>query len=212
MTSTAQQPQIPSQASNTSSASQSAQSYASATKKAVSSPAIATGSSTPSPAVAVGGAAPVQQHVKSTSISPANGRTAITPAVPAVSTPVVAHSTSALNGNSTDHSRKSSVTISANGGYPNGGPVGGQKAGIQFGSITDSPAATHSTPAVAQSTSSAPMAIPRGPSPAQSPSPIPQPAASGGGIPTRGLNGAGMTFGSPGGDGDVCSTQFSCSS
>lgn len=199
MTSVSQPSQIPSQASNTIPATQSAQSYASATRKAVSSPPVATSSSTPSPALAVGGAAPVQ-HAKSSSISPVNGRAAITPAVPAVNTPAIANS-NALNGNF-DHSRKSSVTISANGGYlPNGGPVGGQKAGIQFGSITDSPATSHSQPA-----SSAPIAIPSNPrvtSPAQSPSPIPQPAASGGGRPPTGLQSNGMTFGSLGGDGDV---------
>src|SRR5258706_13617183 len=166
MTSTSQQTQIPPTASNTSSASQSTQSYASATKKAVSSPPIATGSSSQSPAVAVGNTAPVQSNAaKSSSISPVNGRAAIPPAVPAMSAPPIAHSTSGpINGNPSDHSRKSSVTISANGGYiPNGGPVGGQKAGIQFGSITDSPAASHSVPQIVQSTASAPIPIPSNP-------------------------------------------------
>jgi translation initiation factor 4G len=210
MTSVSQQSQIPSQASNSTSASQSTPSYASTAKKAVSSPPIATSSSTPSPAVAVGGSAPVQQHGKSSSISPVNGRASIPPAVPAVSAPAIAHSSSALNGGSTDHSRKSSVTISANGppaGYiPNGGPVGGSKGGIQFGSITDSPAASHSTPQISQP-ASAPIPIPGNPriiSPAHSPSPIPQPAASGG-RPPSGIagQGNGMTFGSLGTDGDV---------
>jgi translation initiation factor 4G len=208
MTSVSQQSSIPSQASTSSSASQSTPSYASTAKKAVSSPAIATGSSTPSPAVAIGGSAPVQQHGKSASISPVNGRNSISPAVPAVNAPAIAHSSSAINGGATDHSRKSSVTISATGpsGYvPNGGPVGGSKGGIQFGSITDSPAASHSTPQIAQTTS-APIAIPnpRVTSPAQSPSPIPQPSASGG-RPPSGLagQGNGPTFGSLGGDGDV---------
>lgn len=208
MTSVSQQTQIPSQASNTNSASQSAQSYASATKKAVTSPPIATGSSTPSPALAVGGAAPVQQHAKSSSISPVNGRAAIPPAVPAVTTPAVAHSTNAMN-NSTDHARKSSVTISANGGYiPNGGAVGSQKAGIQFGSLSDSPAASYSIPQISQPTASAPISIPSNPrvtSPAQSPSPVPQPPVSSGGRPPSGLAQQGnvMIFGSPSGDGDV---------
>ena len=151
----------------------------------------------------------MQQHGKSSSVSPVNGRAPI-PAVPVVSAPAIAHSTSAVNGGSTDHSRKSSVTISANGptGYIlNGGPVGGSKGAIQFGSITDSPAASHSTPQVAQSASSAPIPIPNNPrvtSPAQSPSPIPQPSASGG-RPPSGLaqQGNGVTFGSLGGDGDV---------
>ncbi|KAF4632123.1 hypothetical protein G7Y89_g6007 [Cudoniella acicularis] len=195
MTSVSQQAPIPSQATNSSNVSQSTPSYASTAKKAVSSPPIATGSSTPSPAVAVGGSAPVQQHGKSASISPVNGRTAIPPAVPAVSAPAIAHSSSAINGGSTDHSRKSSVTISATGpsGYvANGGPVGGSKGGIQFGSITDSPAASHSTPSISQPASSAPIAIPnpRVTSPAQSPSPIPQPSASGG-RPPSGLAGQG---------------------
>ncbi|TVY84299.1 Eukaryotic translation initiation factor 4 gamma [Lachnellula suecica] len=208
MTSVSQQSQTPSQASNSSSASQSTPSYASTAKKAVSSPPIATGSSTPSPAVAVGGSAPVQ-HGKSASISPVNGRSSIPPAVPAVSAPAIAHSSSAANGGAIDHSRKSSVTISAtapNGYVPNGGPVGGSKSGIQFGSITDSPATSHSTPQIAQPTASAPISIPNNPrvtSPAQSPSPIPVPSASGG-RPPSGLAGQGnsVTFGSLGGDGD----------
>ncbi|CAG8979923.1 hypothetical protein HYALB_00013579 [Hymenoscyphus albidus] len=207
MTSVSQQSTIPSPASNSSntSQSQSTPSYASTAKKAVSSPPIATGTSSPSPAVAVGGSAPVQQHGKTASISPVNGRGAVPPAVPAVA-PAIAHSSPALNG---DHGRKSSVTISANNnGYPNGGPVGGSKGAIQFGSITDSPAASHSTPQLAPNTS-APIPIPSNNSnprvtdPAQSPSPIPQPSASGG-RPPSGLagQGNGMTFGSLGGDGD----------
>jgi translation initiation factor 4G len=194
-----QQSPNPTQASNTTSASQSTPSYASTAKKAVSSPPIATGSSAPSPAVAVGGSAPVQQHGKTNSISPVNGRAQVPPAVPAVAAPAIAHSSAAVNGGSTDHSRKSSVTI------PNGGPVGGSK--IQFGSITDSPAVSHSTPQINHPAATAPMAIPsnpRVPSPAQSPSPIPQPSASGG-RPPSGLaqQGNGVTFGSLGGDGDV---------
>jgi translation initiation factor 4G len=215
MTSVSQQTQIPSQASNTNNASQSNQSYASATKKAVSSPSVATSSSTPSPALAVGGAAPVQQNAKSSSISPVSGRTAITPAVPAVTTPAVLHSTNPMNSSSTDHSRKSSVTISANGGYiPNGGPVGSQKAGIpQFGSLQDSPAASYSKPQITQPASSAPISIPSNPrvsSPAQSPSPIPQPPISSGGRPPSGLaqQGNAMIFGSPSGDGDVSSLDL----
>jgi hypothetical protein len=210
MTSVSQQSQNPSQASNSSSASQSTVSYANAAK-AVSSPPIATGSSTPSPAVAVGGSAPVQ-HGKSSSISPVNGRPSIPPAVPAVSAPAIAHSNSAANGSATDHSRKSLVTISATGpnGYVNGGPVGGSKSGIQFGSITDSPAASHSTPQVAQPAASAPISIPRNPrvtSPAQSPSPIP-PSASGGRPPSVSAGqGNGVTFGSLG-DGDVSLRLF----
>lgn len=215
MTSVSQQTQLPSQASNTNNTSQSTQSYASATKKAVSSPLVATSSSTPSPALAVGGAAPVQPHAKSSSISPVNGRTAIPPAVPAVTTPAVLHSANHMSNASTDHSRKSSVTISANGGYiPNGGTVGSQKAGIpQFGSLQDSPAASHSKPQITQPASSAPISIPSNPritSPSQSPSPIPQPPISSGGRPPSGLyqQPNAMIFGSPSGDGDVSSLHL----
>ncbi|ATZ48463.1 hypothetical protein BCIN_03g06810 [Botrytis cinerea B05.10] len=208
MTSVPQQSQNQSQASNTTSASQSTQSYASTAKKAVSSPPIATSSSTPSPAVAVGGSAPVQQHGKSSSISPVNGRASIPPAVPAVSAPAIAHSNAAVNGGSTDHSRKSSVTISANGpaGYvPNGGPVGGSRGGIRFGALMDSPAASHSIPQISQPASE-PIPIPgnnpRVVSPATSPSPIPQPTASGGRPPSGISQQGNMTFGSLGNDGD----------
>ncbi|RFU35855.1 hypothetical protein B7463_g496, partial [Scytalidium lignicola] len=209
MTSVSQQSQIPAQASTTSSAAQSTPSYASTAKKAVSSPPIATGSSTPSPAVAVGGSVPVQQHGKSASISPVNGRPPISPAVPAVAAPAIVHSSSAPNG-SAAHSRKSSVTIIAN-----GGPVGGSKGGIQFGSITESTTPTRSAAQIAQPVS-APIPIPSNPrvtSPAQSPSPIPQPSASGG-RPPSGLaqqgNGV-LTFGSLGGDGDRHMRQTSSS-
>ncbi|TGO51022.1 hypothetical protein BOTNAR_0370g00010 [Botryotinia narcissicola] len=201
MTSVPQQSQNQSQASNTTSASQSTQSYASTAKKAVSSPPIATSSSTPSPAVAVGGSAPVQQHGKSSSISPVNGRASIPPAVPAVSAPAIAHSNAAANGGSTDHSRKSSVTISANGpaGYvPNGGPVGGSRGGIRFGALMDSPAASHSIPQISQPASE-PIPIP-GNNPR--PSPIPQPTASGGRPPSGISQQGNMTFGSLGNDGD----------
>lgn len=194
MTSVSQQSQIP--ASNSTSASQSTLSYASTAKKAVSSPVNATSSSTPSPAVAVGGAGPVQ-HGKSSSISPMNGKPAVSPAVPVVSAPAIAHSSSATNGS--DHSRKSSVTIGANG--MNGGPVGGLKTHIQFGSVPEaSPKASHST-TEAQHTSSAPIAIPNNPrvtDPSHSPSPIPAPSASGG-KPPSGLgqgNNPPMAFGS----------------
>lgn len=194
-------PNNSSSAQTTSGASQPAISYASATKKAVSSPSVATGSST-TPAVAVGNANPAQQS-KATPVAPANGRPQVTPAVPVVSTPVV-------NGNSQDHNRKASVTM--NGSFVANGSSSAPKAPIQFGSLAESPAVTHSTPAVAQS-NSAPIAIPSNPrvtSPAQSPSPIPQPAASGGGKPPSTVQSGGMTFGShPGGDGDV-SCQFIC--
>lgn len=188
-------PNNTSSAQTTSGASQPAISYASATKKAVSSPPVAAGSSSTSPAVAVGNATAAPQS-KTASTAPANGRPSVTPAVPVVSTPVV-------NGNSQDHTRKASVTM--NGSFVANGSSNAPKAPIQFGSLAESPAVTHSTPHVAQSTS-APIAIPSNPrvtSPAQSPSPIPQPAASGGGRPPSTIQSGGMTFGShPGGDGD----------
>ena len=160
-------------------------SYASATKKAAQQ------SASQSPAVAVGNAAQAQNGKS----SPANGKPA---AVPVVSTPVV-------NG---DHSRQASVTI--NGANPvANGSTNASKTNIQFGSLAESPAVSHSTPHVAQS-DSAPIAIPSNPrvtSPAQSPSPIPQPAVSGGKPPST-VQSGGMTFGShPGGDGDVSSFE-----
>lgn len=184
-----------SSASNNSNASQSAaQSYASATKKAVSSPPVAASSSSQSPAVAVGNAPPAQ-HGKSSSVSPVNGRSSVPPAAPVVSTPAV------LNGSAPEHGRQSSVTINGNYASP-----GASKAPIQFGSMAEHSAAPQGAPQDAQATPSAPIAIPSNPratSPAQSPSPIPQPAASGGGRPPTGFQNTGMTFGSLGGDGDV---------
>jgi translation initiation factor 4G len=201
MTSVSSQAQLPTQASNTTSA-QSTPSYASTAKKAVSSPPIATGSSTPSPAVAVGGSAPVQHHGKTNSISPVNGKPSISPAVPVISAPAIAHSSSAMNGGgSTDHTRKTSVTINANGPSSiNGGPVGGSKS-IQFGAMGGaSPAASPAHPAA-----SAPMPIPnpRVTDPSHSPTPIPAPSASGGRPPSIAGQGNGLAFGSFGGDGDV---------
>lgn len=143
-----------------------------------------------------------QQHGKTNSVSPVNGKPSISPAVPAISAPAIAHSSSAINGGSTDHTRKSSVTINANGSSNmNGGPVGGSK--IQFGAMGGaSPAASPAQPAAA-----APMPIPnsRVTDPSHSPTPIPAPSASGGrppsivGGPSNSVN-----FGSfNGGDGDV---------
>lgn len=201
MTSTAsQQTQIP--APNQPAASTTSYASAAGATKKPATPLIATGSNPPP--VVVGSSAP--QHGKSSSISPVNGRPSITPAVPTVSAaPAVAHGSSNMNGNSSDHSRKPSVTISANGpnSYAaNGGPVGGAKAGIQFG-FSDSPAMQHSTP---QPTTAAPIPIPgnsnpRVQSPAHSPSPIPQPSASGGKPPSTGPDG-GFRIGSFGGDGE----------
>ncbi|KAF4974560.1 hypothetical protein FZEAL_8551, partial [Fusarium zealandicum] len=175
-----------------------ATSYASAAgapKKPAQTPIVATGSHPPT----VVGASSSAQNAKGASSSPVNGKPAVTPAVPAV-----ARGSNNLNGS--EHSRKSSVTMAANGPnsfVANGGPVGGAKSGIQFG--FDSPAMGHSTP---QTGSAAPIPIPGGnarvPSPAHSPSPIPQPSASGG-RPPSGLQQASgqMTFGSLGSDGEV---------
>lgn len=87
----------------------------------------------------------------------------------------------------------------------NGGPPvpAGNKSNIQFG--FDSPSVAHSTP---HSGNAAPIPIPaannaaRVPSPAHSPSPIPQPSASGGRPPSMQAGGQ-MTFGSLGSDGEV---------
>ncbi len=182
---------------STSNQAQPVLSYASATKKAAQQPQVATGASSQSaPAVAVGDVAQAQSAKTS---PPTDGNVGATPVV----------STPAVNGKM-DHTRQASVTIS--GSVVANGSTGAPKSQIQFGSLAESPAAKHSTPAVAQS-ASAPIAIPNNPritSPAQSPSPIPQPAASGGGRPPSTIQSAGMTFGShPGGDGDV-STKSAC--
>lgn len=185
MTSTsAQQNSVP--ASNSSASTSSTPSYASAAgaaKKPQSTPVVATGSSASAP-----------HHAKSSSTSPLNGRPSIMPAVPPVSaaSPAVAHGTSSANGES--HARDPSVTL-ANG--PSGASA---PKNIQFG-FQDSPAASHSSP----QPGSAPIAIPGGnprvTSPQNSPSPIPQPSATGGGRPLSGAApGNAMTFGSFGGD------------
>ncbi|KAL8338446.1 hypothetical protein RB598_007022 [Gaeumannomyces tritici] len=200
MTSTANQDQTPAQNPSAPSTTSYA-SAAGAAKKPIATPLSAAGSNPPP--VVVGSSAPGgQQHGKPASASPVNGRQAITPALPATAptAPAVAHG-AATNG----HDRKSSVTISANGpsGYiANGGPVGGSKGNIQFG-YKESPAIAHSTP---QQGTSAPIPIPgnnaRVPSPAHSPSPIPQPSASGGRPPPMAQDGPSMKFGSLGGDGE----------
>ncbi|ESA43154.1 uncharacterized protein NCU07868 [Neurospora crassa OR74A] len=178
-----------------------ATSYASAAgaKKPTSTPLIATGSQPP---VVVGSSA---QNGKPQA-APVNGRPNITPAVP------IARGSSGLNGASADHSRKSSVTISAAppSHNANGGPVGGAKA-IQFG-FDESPAITHSTPHAA---GSVPIPIPgsnaRVPSPAASPSPIPQVPQQSGGQRAPSNISAPMTFGSFPGDNDRHMKQHSIS-
>ncbi|KAI1001404.1 Eukaryotic translation initiation factor 4 gamma [Podosphaera aphanis] len=201
MTSISQHTQISSQVT---SVSASTPLYSSAAKKAVSSPAIASGSSTQSPIVAVGISGSVQpNHGKSNCPLPMNGKSSISPAVPVVTAPPIAHSSSATNG-AFSHGRKYSVTISANGPSSiNSSSLSGSSGKIQFGSITDSPALSHSSPQIYHHNASAPVSTPnpRVCDPAHSPSPIPQPSASGGRPPVVGPSN-GVNFGSFGGDGD----------
>ncbi|KAI1500470.1 hypothetical protein F5X99DRAFT_236131 [Biscogniauxia marginata] len=178
-----------------------APSYASAAgaaKKPLPVPVVATGSH--QPVVAAGSSASTSHHAKSSSVSPMNGRPNIMPAVPAAvpGAPPVAHGTSNMNGLS-DHSHKSSVTMSANGPNShsaNGGSLGNK---IQFG--FHSPAPSHSSP----QPGSAPVPIPghkdpRVTDPQNSPSPIPPPSASGGRPPSSTAQQVStMTFGSFGG-------------
>jgi len=189
-----------------------ARSYANATKKPISSPLIA---SSTEPPVAVGGPAQ-SQHGKSSSISPVNGKNPIQPAVPSVGPPTIVNS-SGVNGAHMpgDHSRKTSVTISASGasGYMlNGGPVAANRAptNLTFGSITagGSPAISNSVPHHPQAANlSTPINNPRITSPATSPSPISSSVLSGG-RPTLVLqSGQGLVFGGVGGEGgepNVC--------
>lgn len=202
MTSTAN-PQNPNQAPNSA-----APSYASAASASKSSGngatnIVASGSHPPSVVVGSSGNGPSSGQPKTASVSPANGRTSVPPALPVV------HGSSSANGGAGDHARKPSVTISANGppSYSaNGGPVGNSKSSIQFG-FNDSPGVSHSTP---QTGSASPVPIPgtghaRVASPAQSPSPIPQPTASGG-RPPSGLQQSGdvkPSFGSFNNDPEV---------
>lgn len=161
-------------------------------------------------------------HTKSESFSPLNGKGAIPPAVPSLSTPNIINGNNAavsVNVGHSDHSRKASVTITptgTTGHMPNGGPVGGKPAsgsGIQFGQITAgiSPVILHSTPPSSQSANSLAVAPPSNPrilSPQTSPTPIPQPQASGGRPPSS-LHGQGngLSFGSHPGDDTSVSTS-----
>ncbi|KAH6687481.1 eukaryotic initiation factor 4F subunit p130 [Plectosphaerella plurivora] len=198
-----------SQAPNSSAAAPSYASAAGASKKQSSTPLIATGS-TSSPVVVGGSSA---HNAKPSGPSSLNGRPAITPAVPATPHGLGNNNTNTMNGASGDHSRKSSVTMSANGpnNYgPNGAAAAaGSKApsSLKFG-FDGSPAIAHSSPHVG---SSAPINIQgangpnqRVPSPAHSPSPIPQqPIASGGRPPSViSQQNTQMTFGSLGSEGD----------
>lgn len=103
-----------------------------------------------------------------------------------------------------DHSRKPSVVINASGAsgsYPNGGPVGqnGNRPAINFGSMHAQGGEHGSASFSTQSASlQQPRQDPRATTPAHSPSPIPQPAASGGRPPSNLPNqhNGGLAFGS----------------
>lgn len=197
MTSTASQQHQTPAPNSSSTAAASYASAAGATKKSTTAPVIAAGTNPP---LVVGSSVPAAQNGKSSTASPVNGRPNIAPAVPAV-----VHGSN-LNGAASDHTRKSSVTISANAPashIANGASAPGSRASIQFG-FNDSPAIAHSTP---QPNTAAPIPIPGGnpriASPAHSPSPIPQPSASGGRPPSGAAHPNQMTFGSFPGEGDV---------
>ena len=180
-------------------------SYANATKSTFSPPSGPSGSNPPS--VAAG------QHGRLDLNAQVNGRTNIPPAIPAVASPTI------VNGNPPassfgDHSRKSSVTISATGapGYaPNGASTFGKTSAgnnIQFGAMSTgpSPGLRNASPQLPNAdTLSVNAPNPRITSPQTSPSPIPQPPASGGKPPSA-LHGQSnsVNFGNFGGsDGNV---------
>jgi translation initiation factor 4G len=175
MTSTAGQPTQPSAPTTSSPAAPS--SYASAAganKKPASSPLIASGTNNTAAVAGNTSSASTAQNGKPVSASPVNGqanRSNVTPAIPA-----------SINGS---HSRKTSMQPmligSGANSIVNGGPVGGSKPQIQFGS----PGLGNSSPA--------PHHIA---SPAQSPSPIPVPQATGGVRPNTSGAPPQMTFGS----------------
>ncbi|KAI0393655.1 hypothetical protein F5Y17DRAFT_458664 [Xylariaceae sp. FL0594] len=185
-----------------------APSYASAAgaaKKPSSTPA-ATASN--QPVVAAGTTKQAPSHAKPSDVSPVNGRPNVMPAIPAgvPTAPAVANGTvqGSLSANGqAEHTRKSSVTMSANGPNSYAGNSGSSagKPPIQFG-YQESPATSHSTP----QPPSAPIPIPSAggrsvTEPRHSPSPIPIPSASGG-RPPSGVPPAGATvnFGSFDGD------------
>ncbi|KAH0542181.1 hypothetical protein FGG08_003402 [Glutinoglossum americanum] len=212
MTSIPQQPSNPPQALSSTNATQNATS--------AHNPSSSISGTSSSHAAAVPAAAgrtyanATKSHVKSSSVSPVNGKNPIPPAVPAVVPPTIVNSNNAVNGAGRgDHSRNPSVVNSATGqgGWmPNGGPPPGppSRNSIQFGSIntSGSPAENHGIPPH-QHTPSLSAALPNNPrvtSPQTSPSPIPQPSAASGGRPPSGLQGQGnmLSFGSLGGSGE----------
>lgn len=162
MTSTASQPASTPAPNNT--AASTAPSYASAagaSKKPASTPLVVTGANPPSVVGSSAASASTQNAP-----SPVNGRQSIPPAVP-----TIANGTSSLNGDSADHSRNGSVSITAPGnGYTNKAAA----PGIQFG-FEKTPQPSSAVPIPAGGGNAQPV-----PSPAASPAPIPQPSASGG--------------------------------
>jgi len=183
--------------STTSLAQPTARSYANATKTSFSPPPA--GSNISAPPATTGG----YQHGNKESM---NGR-----APPPMAAPPVINNGAAAYGGAPpviiDHSKQPSVTINAAGasGYmPNGGPAApSNRPNISFGSlnVNGSPAIASSVPYQSQTSSlPPPQSNPRITSPANSPSPIPQPAASGGRPPSA-FQGQGnsLSFGSMGG-------------
>lgn len=165
-------------------------SYASATKKNATPNA----SESSNMASAVG--IPPAQHGHSDSV---NGRNITTPAIPSVGN---------VNGNNIDHTRKPSMTVTPAGATVNGGAVGGSQnkaTNIQFGSVNAAGSAmgTPTAPTNHTSNLSATSLNPRIDSPHNSPSPIPQPAATGGRPPStiqaQGISG--LNFGQTGPEG-----------
>ncbi|KAH7139266.1 hypothetical protein B0J11DRAFT_575182 [Dendryphion nanum] len=174
------------------SAQPTARSYASATKKA-SSPPIA---SSAAPPVAVGGSQSAHdgKRASNSPIPALNGKSNIQPAVPTIVN-------SSMNGSQSDHSRKSSVTIAAN-----GGPVSSRTPNnLTFGGFSNSPSPAAAQPATQPNANLGSQAQNRDPrvlSPAHSPQPIPSQEAPkfSGGMPTTTPRGdrppAGLSFGS----------------
>jgi translation initiation factor 4G len=135
-----------------------------------------------------------------------NGKNTTATAAPSLSGPTI------VNGNSIDHSRKSSFTVvpsnAANFGS-NGGPVGAAQTkanNIQFGSMNNAGSPVPSQSPALGNPSSANLEVaslnPRIASPQTTPSPIPHLAASGGiPPPSRPGQGNGYSFGQIGEDG-----------
>lgn len=140
----------------------------------------------------VGG--PPVNHGHSDSINGGRNQT-----IPAVPSPVV-NGSSSFSG---DHTRKPSMMVTAagaTGSYANGGTQG-KTNNIQFGSMNAAGSPAMGTPPPLAHQSSANLAVnslnPRGTSPQNSPSPIPQPVSVSGGKPPSTFQGQGngVSFG-----------------